>query len=250
MAEPVPPQVANAARSLDLGELHGVYPGPVNVLWLLMWWGYAFMVGGSGFAVLGGTLASRAIWIPAGVILLACAAWMVWRGVQIIANRKLYLYPGGIVYTHPSGRAKWYGTWEDTQVYWGMGNARGAENHRIVFPQGGKIKWGGFVSGNPEVRARQVGPQARMLSAARKTPLALERLRAGETLEFGPLLVDVQGVIYRDKELRWSQVASVTVYGRYSLIFAGKKKRGFRVSLFKIPDLNVLLKVIEAARSF
>ena len=89
----------------------------------------------------------------------------------------------------------------------------------------------------------------RRLSAAHKTPIALERLHAGETLEFGPLLVDVHGVIGKGKDFAWREVTSVVLLGKISLVIHATKKRRIGMPLDKIPDLNVLLRVIEAARS-
>lgn len=237
------------ARSLDLGELHRAYHAPNNYLFAFLWWGYAFIVGSIGIAAFGGTVLNKAIMILIGLIVVGCAAAMVWRGLQTIRNRKLYLYPGGIVYTHPSGRAKWYATWQDARVYWGSGSRRNFESYRIVFPQGGRVRWGIGTLGNQELLAQRVGPQARRLSAAHNTPMALDRLRSGQTLEFGPLLVDGHGVIYRDKDLHWREVASVALLGRIALIIRSTNKRGISVPMKRIPDLSVLLKVIEVAPS-
>ena len=136
------------------------------------------------------------------------------------------------------------------QVYWGQGATRNSEGYRIVFPQGGKVRWGliTFLR-DAKVLTEGVGAQARKLSAAHKTPIALKRLHAGETLEFGPLLVDVQGVIGKGKDFAWREVTSVVLLGRISLIIHATKKRRIGTPLDKIPDLNVLLRVIEAARS-
>lgn len=257
MADPVPAKVAAAAQSLDLGELHGVYNGPSNFVFVFLWWGYAFIVGGSGIGILSpganvgrGSTAGRAIAILIGVALAAGGAAMVWRGLQIIVNRKLYLYTGGIVYTHPSGRAKWYGAWQDVQVYWGQGNIRSSENYRIVFPQGGRVRWGVMTSRQDVMAQRNgVGAQARRLSTAHVLPLMLDRLRSGEMLEFGPLYIDGKGLIYKQMDVAWPEVTSVTVLGRLALIFHITKKRRFSIKLEKIPDLNVLLRLIEVARS-
>lgn len=258
MADPVPPQVATAARSLDLGEPHGVYPGPANLLYALLWWGYGTIVGSIGIACLSpgagvagnGSAWGKTVTVLIGVVALICALAMAWRGVQIIRNRKLYLYIGGIIYTHPSGRAKWCASWQDAQVYWGDGSKRNFENYRVVFPQGGRVKWGVGVLGDQEYRARMVGPQMRRLSTAWKLPVALGRFRSGEAVEFGPLTVDARGVALIDKAktLPWSQVTSVALRGRIALIITGTEKRRISVPLKRIPDLNVLLKVIEVAR--
>lgn len=255
MADAVPPQVAAAAQTADLGELHGVYTVTSNLLLAILWWGYAAIVGPSGLvsitAGLGSDSATRkTITLLLGVVLTLCAAAMIWRGVQILRNRKLYLYKRGIVYTHPSGRAKWYGTWQDVQVYWGQGTTRNSEGYRVVFPQGGKVRWGLITFyRDAKILTEGVGAQARKLSAAHKTPIALKRLHAGETLEFGPLLVDVQGVIGKGKDFTWPEVTSVVLLGRISLIIQATKKRRIGAPLDKVPDLNVLLRVIEAARS-
>jgi hypothetical protein len=255
MADAVPPQVAAAAQTADLGELQGVYTVTSNLLLAFLWWGYAAIVGPSGLvsitAGLGSDSATRkTITLLLGVVLTLCAAAMIWRGMQIIRNRKLYLYKRGVVYTHPSGRAKWFGAWQDVQVYWGQGNTRNSEGYRIVFPQGGKVRWGLITFyRDAKILTEGVGAQARKLSAAHKTPIALKRLHAGETLEFGPLLVDVQGVIGKGKDFAWPEVTSVVLLGRISLVIHATKKRRIGTPLDKVSDLNVLLRVIEAARS-
>lgn len=258
MADPVPAQVATAARSVDLGELHGVYACPANLARLFLWWSYGGIVGASGIAALtsgpgfegNGSAVSRGVTALVGAVLTICAAAMVWRGVQIVRNRKLYLYTGGIVYTHPSGRAKWYGAWRDVQVFWGQGNTRNAESYRIVFPQGGRVRWGVMTAfRDSKLLTQGVGAQARRLNAAQTLPSVLERLRSGEVLEFGPLLIDIKGVIYREKDFAWREVTSVVLVGRIALNFLATKKRRITVQLTKIPDLDVLLRVIEVARS-
>ncbi|MBR7827652.1 hypothetical protein KDK95_15140 [Actinospica sp. MGRD01-02] len=258
MADPVPAQVATAAQTLGLGELREVHNGPSNAVYVFLWWGYAFIVGGPGFVMLSpsanlfghGSAVGKVITILIGVVLVGGAAAMVWRGLRIIVNRKLYLYPGGIVYTHPSGRAKWYGAWQDVQVYWGQGAARGSEQYRIVFPQGGRVRWGVKTRYQDVMAERNgVGAQARRLSTAHVLPLMLDRFRAGEMLEFGPLHIDRKGLIYERLDVAWPEVTSVTVLGRIALIFHLTEKRRFSVKLGKIPDLNVLLRLIEIARS-
>lgn len=250
MADPVPARVETIAESLDLGELHGVFTGPSNTLYVLMWWGYAFIIGGPGVVTLGGSEQGTSYTVPLGVLLTLCGAAMAWRGIQIIRHRRLYLYTGGIVYTHPSGKAKWYGTWPDVEVYWGQGTARGSESYRIVFPQGGKVRWGVFTTNrDPRILSEGVGGQARKLSAARILPIALEQLRAGEMLEFGPIHVDSKGLIYRTQDLPWREVTAVRLLGRIALQIFATKKRHVSVPFRKIPNLTVLLRLIEISRN-
>ncbi len=195
-----------------------------------LWWAYAGVVGASGLAAISAGPGSadnlsatrKTITLLIGVVLTLCAAAMIWRGVQIIRNRRLYLYERGIVCTHPSGRAKWYGAWQDVQVCWGQDTTRNSEGYRIVFPQGGIVRWGLMtLFRDAKILTEGVGAQARKLSAAHKTPIALKRLHAGEALEFGPLLVDVQGVIGKGKDFAWREVTAVVLHSRVRAAASG-----------------------------
>jgi hypothetical protein len=255
MADAVPPRVAAAVQSADLGELHGVYTVTSNLLLAILWWVNAFaIVGPSGLVALSVSPGSvdndsamrEIITRLLGVVLTLCAAAMIWRGVQIVRNRKPVqvrhrLHP-------PVGTGEM--VWDLARRAGVLRPGRNSEEYRIVFPQGGKVRWG-LITFFRDARmlTEGVGAQARKLSAARKTPIALKRLHAGETLEFGPLLVDVQGVIGKGMDFAWREVASVVLFGKMSLVIQATNKRRIGTRLEKIPDLSVLLRVIEAARS-
>jgi hypothetical protein len=197
-----------------------------------------------------GSAWGRGVTVLIGVIALIGALAMARRGVRVIRHRKLYLYTGGIVYTNPSGRAKWCAPWHEARVYWGAWYRPDFDGYRVVFfPQGGRVRFGVGNVASEEVLARGVGPQLRMLSTAAKLPAVLDRLHSGETVQFGPLTVDAHGVTHRAMTLPWPQVTAVTVLERATLIITATQKRSIRVPTKKIPDLSVLLNVTEDARS-
>jgi hypothetical protein len=255
--DPVPAQVAAAARSRGLGEPYGHAGCPGNSVYVFLWWCWGVMVGvfgvdcclSPGRGVAGDdSMWGRGVTVEIGVIALVGALAMARRGVQVIRHRKLYLYTGGIVYMPPSGRAPWCAPWREVQVYWGPLLGSGLDRYRIVFPQDGRVRFGVGTGGSEKALACGVGPQLRMLSTTAKLPVLLNRLHAGEAVQFGPLTVDSHGVTRRTKTLPWPHIRTVAVSAEANLVITATQEHSITVDMWKIPDISVLLKVAEDAR--
>lgn len=258
--EGVPARVAAAAKAQGLHDFHGGYRRPDNVMYVIFWavlvfflvqltWSYLV---DPQLGVLGtGSASSRNITRLIGLALALCLAYSVRRVVGSWRLRKFYLYAEGLVSTSGSGRVRRACTWDGVRVYF-SGNGRSGStlrSYRYVFSKGGTYRFGVLAHSSQNRPPRDgVWLRSRALNLAAKLPEALENFHAGHIAVFGPCIVDIEGVTYRARTLPWSKVVSVAVLSDTYLHFRSSVKgKGMRVQMSRIPDSDVLLKLVEAA---
>jgi hypothetical protein len=219
----VPPLVDAAARSMGLGEIRARHQCPRNGVRVFLELAAAVSLltvvaqnAGSSQG-LAGIHRSWAV-IALNLIFVLPAAALLLMAAMTRLNRVLYLYSGGLVITRITGRI-----WRAA----------------LVFGRPGLRK--------PGVLVRGVGPQLRIVSCAAKLPGALDRLNAGEELDFGPVSIDSAGITDSAMTLHWPDVTMAMISFGTDLLVAGTGERKILARCKQIPDLSVLEILIAQA---
>ena len=238
-------QISALARELGLGDFVGGHRQSTNLVTYLVGGITAGWIGLSGVLIILSINTMGTYGIVLGAVLLAVAAGLVVLIVATARNRVFYLYRNGIVTTTVRGRVRLAAQWANLQLYWQRMQRSLPPNavHDDIYQvaRDGKVL---FRHGEGE----DAGPgrQLRELFAAARVPAAVERVRAGEPLSFGPIQATEQGLVYAQTTVPWSRITGVSYrYGSAYIEVAGAEP--IRVASRKVPDLVVLHHLIEKA---
>ena len=177
--------------------------------------------------------------VIASVLFLAIPIWIM---VDAIRSRgiQVYVCPGGLLYLH-SGKTEAI-RWDQVESYWrrvvktsSYGIQTGT-THRYILRRsdGAMFKFNDNI-GNVEALGNTIaGETTRML-----WPRYLAAYQAGQTLAFGKISLNLQGVNNSKEWLPWYQVSEIQVNRGYLSI----KKEGNRkvIPASEIPNLDVFL---------
>ena len=86
----------------------------------------------------------------------------------------------------------------------------------------------------------------------RRLPFQFADYQAGQTLNFGPLSINRDGILAHDKMLPWEQVADITLLKDRRLVIYKMGERPevwLNLPAFKIPNLSILLALFKRIRS-
>lgn len=86
----------------------------------------------------------------------------------------------------------------------------------------------------------------------RRLPFQFADYQAGQTLSFGPLSLNREGIMVRDKRLNWEQVADLKLLkGRRLVIYRTGERSAIwlKLAAFKVPNLGLLLALFKRIRS-
>ncbi len=197
-----------------------------------------------GAAVVGETLFWPLVF-AAGLFLLSIVfAWITYANW----GKAIALYQNGFAYNHPGGLQSW--RWKDVASlrmavtrHDLFGINTGATHVYSVENRNGSR----FVLNDSLCRVEEL---ARVIEE--KTFLSLfeqaaQQYNAGQTLTFGPVLVNKTGIQINKKNYAWGEIQPVTV--RRGYLHIARKEGGLfsgaKTALASIPNLRVLLSIIN-----
>jgi hypothetical protein len=251
----VPPKVAQTAERLALGELIGRYPQAANRIIEVLCWAWAVPF---GFGTLGviphfpGFGPLGVPW-PNAVVLISGTCLFVWLALRVRRHRVLFLYRQGIIATTTWGNLRLSARWEDIQVSSSrvrtfVNGGYVGTSHRYELSVLGKVKLR-----HASWRPGGLGPLMMATAVAAKTPWALEQLRAGRKIYFGPVAAEPGGVSFLDRAfgnhmvIPWAQLTLSNENGAWRL--GASDRRTSPRYLGEIPDNAVLLNVISTVKA-
>lgn len=197
-----------------------------------------------------------------------------WR--LVAANRKgrfrktwgdarLHLYDEGLVVTDPE-RGEWVFRWDSISVLQNLSTLNGAvrdaaytligrDGSAVTIGRGihglfeSKLKAAGVTSltrGPYIVLERSWGPEIQQGVLRTQGVAALERLGRGETLAFGRVSVDRDGVSFKGKTARWAEVKEVSILNAL-VWFNDARGRSMLtgVGVPEVPNLYLLLALAD-----
>ena len=81
-------------------------------------------------------------------------------------------------------------------------------------------------------------------------PVITSAFQAGQTITFGGVQTDRQGITLGKRMLPWSQIKSVTLLGNQLVIYdISQRKPWCRISALSIPNLFLLFALADYARA-
>lgn len=82
-------------------------------------------------------------------------------------------------------------------------------------------------------------------------PPAVAALENGETLDFGPVVLDAEGLrVSEDKRLDWEEVDEVKIVkGLVTATRVGKRWTWFKTPISQVPNAHVLLALVQHCRN-
>lgn len=235
------PPFADAAAEAGLGDLVGRYHSPVGADIFI-----TVAVAGLGAVLLlasGG--AGGAVALGAGVLALAgLAAWVTWRK----AGRCRYLYKNGSLTVDRGGAVTSLFTWDDVAHVRIWVRVLNMVSAYAEIPQCRvELKDGTVVDlAKPGYKnsGELVGYVERCAAAALLPVKAAEALRTG-TATFGPVTLSGAGVRRGEQFAAWSAVTNIVSGKTHLKIWAGQRRPVIAERLRDIPDVAVLLHLMQ-----
>ncbi|MEV6672182.1 DUF6585 family protein [Streptomyces sp. NPDC051162] len=182
---------------------------------------------------------------------------------------RLHLYEEGLIVTDPESGGEWVYRWESTSVLQNLSTLNGAVRdaaYTLIGPGGaaltvgrgthglfeGKLKAAGVTShtrGPWILFERSWGPETQNGVLRTQGSIALERVARGETLAFGRISVDRNGVSFKGKTAAWAEIGEVSVSNAL-VWFRDARSRSLLkgVGVPEVPNLYLLLALADRLR--
>lgn len=209
-----------------LGQLFSQHPAAVSQKWGLIFWGAVFIsLGPIAYLGLGNLLAQPymqqetsygtpfitflPLIISIGMPLLGIFFWyLAWRNWPLAAN----VYENGIELVNRKGSRKIL--WQDVENL----TQHVVHHYYLIIPvgksysstiqlHGGEI----ILFDNRYSKLKQLGQTLQERLAAIQLPESMDEIEAGNSLEFGALKLDREGIYHWDKRLTWNDVGKVNL---------------------------------------
>ncbi|GAA1363949.1 DUF6585 family protein [Streptomyces beijiangensis] len=185
-------------------------------------------------------------------------------------DARLHLYENGLIVTAPEG-GEWVYRWDSTaavlQNLRSVGGGLQDSTYTLIGADGAALSIGrgthgllrreidrlgvtSYSRGPYVVYEGQWGPEVQKGVAAARWASVLERLRGGETLAFGPIDVDRNGLSMKNETESWSRIKEISTRdGRVS--FTGSDGRGVLgvVGIYHVPNLYLLLALVRQLKT-
>ncbi len=232
---------ADAAAAAGLGELIGRYRSPIGADVFIT----VAAAGLGAVIVLASGGAGGAVALGVGVLALAgLAAWVTWRK----AGRCRYLYTGGSLAVDHTGAVTSLFSWDDVahvRVWMRVLNMVTA--YVEVLQCRVELKDGTVVDlAKPGYKDKHelIAHVERYVAAALLPVKAAEALRTGAAA-FGPVTLTGAGVRRGEQFVPWSTVTDVESGKTHLRIWAGDRRPVISERLRNIPDVAVLLHLMQ-----
>ncbi len=254
MTDTITSQVQTAAANEGLGQLRQRYHGrfrlsAIFVIALAVLFGAAVA---SQF--LTSSTDTAAVLLPFYIPFLAITIWF-WRWEHRHSSDDLYLFDGGMIHVDRKGvltSYPWAGIIEvrTRRMDLSVENVPVRTVHFIKVVRGD----GASVALNNRFRGiAQLGTIVQELSANARLPFALDVLRAGNTINFDGLVVDLQGIRHGGRTLAWPTIVYVgAAEGALStkvIVQTSARRRPYTRRLFPsrpFPNLRLLGNISQA----
>lgn len=148
---------------------------------------------------------------------------------------------------------RWYGTtqlgWETLEAFWWNadktyleGRRSGASVYTLVDLTGKRLRLRSEFIDN----GRDLGPVLEEYVGEFLTPVLSKKLQRGKEIDFGPLTVTPEGLVYKDKELSWDEVAEIGLRDGGEVVVQQQDgwSTWFRSPMSRIPNIPVLFQIV------
>lgn len=206
----------------------------------------AVLLGLSGMVMAAGGYMTGVFAVIAALIV---GVGSIMSSVSVVSStgERVYLFDGGFVYAGGADAARAF-TWDQISVLHDIRSTRAGVvsthcRYTVIRRDGARVmlesdKFPGVATFGPEIQKRLTETQY---------PSTIEAIRAGQTIGFGPITVDVDGISTGDGTTPWNEVEKVSYEnGRVSVKPIGR--RSWAIGVGVIPNFFVFVAVVAALR--
>ncbi len=216
-------------------------PGVLIPLSFLAFGGYRVYL---DLARIGRNLGAGQVWFLAAAICTVPAIWLMLRHVRR-ARQVVFLHPNGLRFQHVGKHLE--------RLYWPqitgiavralryhlLGRTLSERTRITLYPAAkASVEFpDGLVNGGELARhiKDNIYPRLR--------PQLLERLKAGQWLDFGPCRLNRDRLVCRGREIPWGQLKSLQVAAGTLVLEIGARGK-IRIASHHIPNLELMLQII------
>ncbi|MGH2508022.1 MAG: DUF6585 family protein [Ktedonobacteraceae bacterium] len=237
----MPNEIYQQAATSDLGELFAIYkPKYANPLLII-----GMALGGIIVDIVVTIIAYMSGWIV--FYLYAVPVLILIWAIYTLAscNLRVYVFANGFI--NARGRRGEVIRWDQIQSIWEKVTRSSYRQSTLTYTytvlrNDGKI----FKQGSPLQKSRDMGLSMMREVVKIQLPLVKAAYQAGQTLAFGPINVDMQGVNNRKEMVPWDQIVRLTVsQGAVSVEQRGVQRQWSPVKSAEVPNLSVLMSLVN-----
>ncbi len=255
MLQPLTPEARQVMASYNLGMPTVEYRTKFTVrksiaVAILFAGGLGFLV----VAILGSSSLLLSAVIAVVILSVMCLAAAMWTVVDAVQSRDIHVYvcPGGLLYQH-SGKTEAI-RWDQVEAFWQKvvrtyryGIYTGS-THRYTLRRydGATFKFNDNIHNVEALGNAIAGESARTL-----WPRSIAAYQAGQTLSFGKISLNQQGVSDGKELLPWYQVKEIKVNrGFLSIKKEGNKRGNWKlIQASTIPNVGVFVALVNYIQS-
>lgn len=160
-------------------------------------------------------------------------------------NKRLFLYEEGFIYSNQTSQAIRYeditAVWEEITVN-KINGIKATTNYRYTILSKNQVK--PLVLDNNFADIKEAFEYIRANVIKYQLPIAEARYNRGESIEFGVLAINQEGLKIRDKKISWEEITGVKI-ANGSLIIKFNKNKDWVEPVNRIPNLVLFLMLIN-----
>ncbi|HEX6480813.1 MAG TPA: DUF6585 family protein [Ktedonobacteraceae bacterium] len=174
----------------------------------------------------------------------------VWIVVDLVRSREMRVYvcPAGLLY-HAQGTTTAI-RWDQVEAFWqrvirrySYGISTGSTHRYTILRSDGVT----FTFNDRLDHVEALGTTIARETARLLWPRYIASYQAGQTLSFGPISLNQQGVSNGKERLTWQQIKAITLTrGFLSIQQAGTTARKWNVQASKIPNINLFMTLVNS----
>ncbi len=211
MSDTITSQVQSAADHERLGEMRQRYHGRfrMSVIFLIVL-AALFGVVIPVQSLLQSSTEIAAILIPLGLLFVAFTIW-IWIWERRHSNDDLYLFDGGLVHVDRKAVVTSY-PWQSITEVRARRIQAAVEDipvRTVTFIKVVRGDGASVILNNRFRGVKALGNTLHASTANARLPLALDALRAGQTISFDGLVIDVQGIRHGGRTITWPTITSL-----------------------------------------
>ncbi|HJS29361.1 MAG TPA: DUF6585 family protein [Anaerolineales bacterium] len=219
----------------------------VFVMMILAVGAYGLQRGYYGYSRFG--LVAAAAWVTpwlaaSAVLIIPLGAWLLYRGMS----------RSSVLSIHRQGLQARFGRGKEYSITWpslaGI-KYEGVQTFMLFLPQPTVYRLAILPTHGPRLdfedrfgRLNLLVEEIKKSYYPVKLPVYRQAVNSGRPVAFGPLQLESGGVNLGDDRIPWSEIEGVDVE-RGNLIFRIKSRKAARLRAFDVPDLELLLALIE-----